>query len=40
MSKPMNEFQKGKENAKEKDVTNSTDSQPIYGKLLGTSGVP
>lgn len=23
-------FQKGKENAKEKDVTNSTDSQPIH----------
>ena len=26
----MNEFQKGMENAKEKDVTNSTDSQPIH----------
>ena len=25
----MNEFQKVKENAKEKDVTNSTDSQPM-----------
>lgn len=30
MLKPMNEFQKGEENAKEKEVTNSTDSQPIH----------
>lgn len=30
MLKPMNEFQKGEENAKEKEVTNSTNSQPIH----------